>query len=661
MSQKTTEKKRTGCWVGLILLAGLLVIAVWLGWKGWRTYEAVRSLQARQAQIAQLATAGLDGVDLQAVEELVTGVRRDVAIIKAETALFMPLTAYLGWVPQYGPLLVDAPEWLEMADAGTLALVDLFTLGRPVLEQLQSAENNDMRQLIVALDAMLPALEQSKPYVERITAAYQGIDSWQLLPAGLDAIQEPADELLPLAADALDLIEIMPDLMGVDGPRTYLILAQNEDELRATGGFISGIGLMRVEDGAIQSLDFVDSYEVDDLQNKPYDRPPEPYKRFMGLGLLLMRDANFWPDFPYSAEKTADLFRYGQDETPPIDGVIAIDQEFLRALLDVTGPVVVEELGVAVNAENIAEQLRAAYNTDSDEEVGGSWWRQRKSFMAPVATAIQARIFDDPGALNMRKLLLDLLDTSQGKHLQLYLADPQAAAVVARLGLDGSLPDPEGGDILLLQDMNMGYNKVNAVIDRRLHYTVDLASDAPVAQIDATYTHTGNGDRTTCTHYTAYEADNQYQGFFDNCYWNYVRAYTPSGSQLLDASSHPAPAEWFVSGEAWDGVASTIDDPSGLTVFDNFLVVEQQQSADIFFRYQLPTSVVQTLPDGSKQYRLIVVKPAGTRAEPIRVQVVLPEGATAIATESADTTIDGNVVTFDFILRENTPLVVRYR
>ncbi len=661
MSQNATKSNRTGCWIGLILLAGFLLIMGWLGWKGWRTYTAVRSLQARQAQVEELASAGLEGVDLQALDELVTGLRRDVAIIKAETALFMPLTAYLGWVPQYGPLLVDAPQWLEMADAGTLALVDLFAASRPVIEQMQSAENRDLRQLIAALDTVQPALEQSKPYIERIETAYRDIDSWQTLPDGLDALQEPIDSLLPLAPNAVDLLGIMPELMGMDGPRTYLLLAQNEDELRATGGLISGIGLLRVEDGAIQSLEFIDSYDVDDLRNKPYDAPPQPYEQFMGIRLLLMRDANFWPDFPYSAEKAADLFRYGQDGTPPIDGVIAIDQEFLRVLLGVTGPVAVAELDMTVDANNIVEQLRAAYNTDGDEEVSGEWWQQRKSFMAPVATAIQDKIFDDPGALNMRQLLFDVFDSGRGKHLQLYLTDPQAAAVVARMGLDGSLPDPDGGDIVLVQDMNMGYNKVNAIVDRRLHYAVDLTTDVPTAQIDATYMHNGTGNRADCEHFTAYDTDNQYQGFFDNCYWNYVRVYAPTGSQLLEASSYPAPADWFVTGEAWDGVAGTIEDPSGLTVFDNFLVVEQQQSADTFFRYQLPASVVQTLPDGSKQYRLIVVKPAGTRVEPVQVQIELPQGATVIDTDSADATIDGNTVVFDFLLSKDTPLSVRYR
>ena len=50
------------------------------------------------------------------------------------------------------------------------------------------------------------------------------------------------DKGLPLLKMALDFAPAVPSLLGVDEPRTYLIIAQNNDELRATGGFISGVG-----------------------------------------------------------------------------------------------------------------------------------------------------------------------------------------------------------------------------------------------------------------------------------------------------------------------------------------------------------------------------------------------------------------------------------
>ena len=85
-------------------------------------------------------------------------------------------------------------------------------------------------------------------------------------------------------------------------------MAQNEDELRATGGFLTGAGIVTVENGRIVDLSFLDSNYVDNYWVKPYDFPPQPLYDYMGLEMLLFRDANYWPDFPTSARKAMDLY-----------------------------------------------------------------------------------------------------------------------------------------------------------------------------------------------------------------------------------------------------------------------------------------------------------------------------------------------------------------
>jgi hypothetical protein len=401
---------------------------------------------------------------------------------------------------------------------------------------------------------------------------------------------------------------------------------------------------------------------VDDLANKPYELAPEPLARFMNVQLLLMRDANFWPDFPTSAEKVADLFRYGQDDAPQIDGVIAIDQQFLSMLLEATGPVAVPDLDLQVDSNNVIQQMRETYNTDDDQTIDGEWWTDRKSFMEPIAIAIQNRLLDEPESVDLPVLLKNVLDAGRQKHLQIYSTDEAIAAGLKNLGLDGSLPVGDSADILLVQDMNMGYNKVSAVMQRELSYTVDLTdAAAPLADLVATYTHTGNGARETCLQFAPYDEQNQYQGLIDNCYWNYLRVYAPTGSTLVSATSHPVPAEWLVTGEAWTGEAGVISDPSGLSVFDNFMVIEQNDSVSSAYQYQLPDNVVEALSDGSQVYQLTIVKPAATAAERVQVQVVLPDGAEVIEA-APDGVIDSESgVLFDFLLSADTTLTVHFR
>ena len=92
----------------------------------------------------------------------------------------------------------------------------------------------------------------------------------------------------------------MPHLLGFDAPRTYLILAQDHQELRATGGVIVGLGIVEVHKRRVTRVSFRDSYGVDDL-NRLYPLPPPPFMCYMRRELLLMRDVNWPPDFARSA------------------------------------------------------------------------------------------------------------------------------------------------------------------------------------------------------------------------------------------------------------------------------------------------------------------------------------------------------------------------
>ena len=97
---------------------------------------------------------------------------------------------------------------------------------------------------------------------------------------------------------------------------------QNEDELRATGGFLTEVGTVVVKDGEIVSYTFENSYDLDDL-SKPYPPAPWQLERYMDAQMLLLRDSNWSPDFPSSAATAEYLYAYKSFHTS--DGIIAID------------------------------------------------------------------------------------------------------------------------------------------------------------------------------------------------------------------------------------------------------------------------------------------------------------------------------------------------
>ena len=526
----------------LMLLAGIVIIIAWLGLKGWRIYQAGQSLLAAQGKAEALLAVGVTSADPNALESLLGEVRQDVVVLRDETAVFMPLTPYLGWVPELGPTLLVAPHLMQMADSGTETAVVAFRGLKPALSTLQGPPtpgNSRISQLAIILAAAEPDLRQAEKSFHSFLKARAALGNAENLPWRLQTTLMQLDEMLPLGQTALKVAPILPKILGTDRPRRYLILAQNEDELRATGGFITGAGILSVDQGNIIELVFQDANFIDDWQNKPYAFPPQPLYDFMRLELFLFRDANFWPDFPASARKTLELYSYGQDAPRP-DGVIAIDQRFMQLLVEVTGPVTIADTDQVINSSNVIDAFRGARDIQAGQTVG-DWIWNRKDFLGIFANAIRSRIEQDFGSLDPIYLARNMIQAVEGKHLQIYIEDSEITQTLADLGWSGQLPHPQAQDFLFVVDTNTGYNKANVFVERQIQYDVTLQPDgAANSRLMLNYTHRAQANNEPCLQDVSaeYREGSSYLSLAEKCYWNYLRIYTPTGSQLNDASAH---------------------------------------------------------------------------------------------------------------------------
>ena len=657
-----TPNRAIGRYVRLALLLLLLAFLLWAGLKAWRVAGATRSLLAVENEARALAAGGLAGLDADAAEALLLGTRADVVTLRDELAFVRPIAPYLGWVPRLGPTLVAAPHLLDMADGGTEAAVLAVGSLKPALATVQgeSFGTNSLGELLPTLTAAGPALREASVALDRTAAARGALAAAvpaEQLPWRVQQLLTVADEWLPLGQSGLRLAPYLPTLLGADGPRRYLIMAQNEDELRATGGFLTGAGLVTVENGRIADLRFRDSSDVDNIAAKPYDFPPQPLYDFMGLEIFVFRDANFWPDFPTSARKAMDLYAYGLD-VEPLDGVIAIDQEFLRLLVEAIGPVPIPDSEQVINANNLLQILREARDIQEGQEVG-EWVLNRKAFLGGFAAAIRGKVETEFGSIDLPTLARNMSAAADRRHLSIYLRDPDAATALAATGWDGRLPTAPPGDFLMAVDTNVGYNKVNLLVERALTYEVDLGPQ-PTATLNVLYTHTGEPQDEPCFQGVTeeFEQATPYLTLADKCYWNYLRVYVPGGSVLQASSNHTVPGETLFNGRTWDGPAQTVAEQPGLTTFANFMLLPRASELTGMFQYQLPQGVVQS-KDGATVYRLTVFKQPGTRPQSMTLFVTLPVGATLLETSLPGENVDGRwrmTTTLD----SNVEIIVRY-
>ena len=637
--------------IGLVLaVLGIALLVVW----GVRLTSIGLALRQHLAQVQALADdpAALDPI---AACDLVHALRGDVVALRQEGGLLVQMAPLLGWLPEVGSDLQAAPHLLDTADGLTEAGTLMCDGMKPVLASLSDSEKSlTPEQIITLLDREQPALEQALAAAERAQAAWDQVDTAELSP-WLAGKVSALDKGLPLLRTGLRMATVAPEILGANGPRTYLILAQNEDELRPTGGFISGAGFITVEQGHIIEVDFIDANLVDDYLHKPYPEPPRPLFDYMGSEIWLFRDANWSPDFPTSARQAAYFYEYGQGV--PVDGVIALDQRAVELLVTGIGEVHIQGMNEPITAANVRQFMREAWNPG---ESGATieWFFSRKDFIKQLATAILNRIESDPGSVDWVQVAKGTYQALEGHHLLIFADDADASSALAQAGWDGAIRKSDG-DYLMVVDANIGFNKVNALVAEEMDYRVTLHADGTAsAELSLAYTHQGQRENVRCRHLVPYADDTTYAALMHRCYYDYLRTYVPAGSVLRTATPHPTPGEYLLRGESSDGQAATLDDEAGKAVFAQFFVVEYGQALTTRFEYDLP-QVVQA-DDGQHSYTLLIQKQGGTDATPASVTITLPPNADLLAVTPPPKTIDATSLTFDLQLSTDILIEITY-
>ena len=633
-------------WLGWgLLAAGVVVLVAWVVVTGLQVRRGVDSLQGHlralealsvQAagspgeETADLALSSLGPTELEEAGHSLAGAHQDLASIQRWLGPLLPLGRLLRWVPGRGGDLAAAAELVDLATTVSAAGDRSFQALQPALALL-AVEPSTQAPATARLEALLPRLVAAGP---ELRAAQQDLAAAQALRQGLDGARlSPQvvgllgrlDRALPALRTAVDAALVLPGLVGADGPRTYLVLVQNQDELRATGGFLSGVGELRVEDGRLVSVAFEDSYAVDNLA-VPHQQTPVDFQRVLLGELWFFRDTNWDPDFAASAERALDV--YARDRGVVADGAIALDLAVLRALLEVTGPVDVVGMEQPVTAGNVGLVVQAEWGR-SGVEGEGDWWLHRKDFMGEIAQAVTGRLLSEAG-VPLRSLAEALAGPLQEKHLLVYVRDDEAAGLLERLGWDGALTPPTAAqDRLLVVDSNVGFNKVDANVARFVEYRVDLGhGQAPRARLAVTYRNHSTWPVSECVQES--RPVERYAELMEGCYWNYLRVYVPAGSVLLKG---PAPelVPGSLSAEEAEATGQAAISPTlsveGWQVWAAFFSVAAGEERAMTFEYSLPAEVVARQVGGTSQYRLQVHKQPGTEAVPLRVAIILPARA----------------------------------
>ena len=629
-SAPASPPRRTWKLVLGILALLLLLVIVLTAVRVVRAANAARTvmdeLQALQS-MDPAALADLNPVLLSQTQERFARVESNLVTIENQVRPFLPLTRYMGWLPRYRAEVQAAPDLLQLARGAATA----GRAGMDAATVLATALHTEGAGS--ALARLTPALEQTQPSWQEVDAALQQVAAARsrLDVAALDPrLVQPLhrlDDYLPLLQSGSLMARLAPGLLGSEGSRTYLVLPQNSDELRPTGGFISGVGLLQLDRGNLTQLSFADSYTV---FNPDIDHPlaPPDLQQTMDAQLLLFRDANWSVDFPTSASVAQSLYQL--DMGTATDGVIAFDLEATQRMMTALEPLALPGYAEPLTAGNVLAAMRSVWNepttTDNTVRESGTsdWWLHRKDFMGDLAGAARSKL--ENGQIDMGKLARALYSSLQEKHLLIALNDRAGQAALEAAGWSGKV-EAGRSDFLLVVDSNVGWNKVNSVVQRRTVYTVTPQADgSALATLDLIYRHSGEATGEPCVHVARY--GDSYEDMVRRCYFDYLRVLVPAGAELLGSEGFETPAT------VGRGERAT-------TQFAGSLIVPPGGSHQVRLSYRLLAGLF------TSGYTLTVQKQPGTPPWPVQIVLNDPSGAWQPGAPGGQRTADGVQVSFD--------------
>lgn len=603
-------------------LLGLLIIGI----SGFFTAQSVQIYARSGANHLQIALEPLKDSNSRLDSAALTGTRHHLAAAmldfrSAQIALgpFGLILPLVSWWPGVGYDLANLNGLLVLAEKSTQAGVLTLEGIEPAVNILTSSGTATSGKLLTVVNALNEPTTQGRlieatALLDEVDRLRRSLDRSRL---GLEQTQQAFDQLdryLPALRDGLsvaqELVPLLPQALGQNHPVNYLLLLQNSDELRATGGFISAVGLLKLDKGYLSPVTFMDSYAVDNPK-VGLQLPPEALSRYMYAGNFLLRDANWWPDFPTSARRVAELYRLHQAKS--VDSVVALDNRAVAYIFEALGALDLPNYNERLTAQNFEERLRYYYLPPNTEKTD-DWWLKRKEFMGVTMNGLLNRL-NSAGIREYLALVNWLGRAMREKHLQFYFNQAELQKQLYQHGLDGSQVNLEStskylNDYLMVVDSNVGFNKVNPNIERSINYRVSSHAEGAnlYASLTITYTNRAGVREGTsadeCVKVAKY--DSTYASMMNGCYWNYLRIYVPAGSQLREVIGFEA-----------NNYPQLIAE-NKKAVFATQIVVAPGKSVSLTVNYSLPFII-----SSGTEYHLTVQSQSGNKFVPLTVNLNL--------------------------------------
>ncbi|MDO8487755.1 MAG: DUF4012 domain-containing protein [bacterium] len=605
--------KKIGLGLGLFL-------AVIIGFAGM-IFMLSRPLVASTNKLkesANVAVAAAKAQDLGQVQTQLVQVEKDLNQVKRDYGRMVMVK----FVPFVGSYYRDGQHGLEAAShlltAANATVVAIAPYADVIGLKGLSTSTDGVKTAEDRLNFIIETLDKVEPQLDAIggelTAAKKEVDQinpnrypqtfrgQEIRPKLIEGIGL-LDQAATLATEAKPLLASAPYMLGKDAPRKYLVLFQNDAELRPTGGFLTAYAVIEVNNGKVNIVQSNDIYTLDE-KFKERIPAPDPIKKYLAnVPYWYLRDQNLSPDFKVSM----DMFypNYLKTKSPEVDGIVAVDTQLLVDLLKVTGPIGVHGFGTySADIDERCNCPQVWYELEkfADQEGPVVWdpagtgkiifaprnYGARKSFIGPMMQAVLANTMAQPKD-RIPKLFDTVMRAISAKHVQLFFNKAEVQTAVESFNLAGRVREFDG-DYLMVVDTNFAGAKTNAWVTYTAKQEIEVGGDGSVTKT------------LTLTYKNPQEFFSDAGGTIklNGKFRDWLRVYVPKGSELIEAKG-------FESGDA-------VGEDLGKTVFEGFFTLTPLNVRTVSFKYKLPLKM-----KGS--YKLLIQKQGGANYFPYQTSI----------------------------------------
>jgi hypothetical protein len=448
-------------------------------------------------------------------------------------------------------------------------------------------------QLAKNIDAISQDLKEAKNSLDEVNFNYLPENlRGQPIKSSVVSLKEALETNLNFIAGLKPALENLPFFLGQDEARTYLVIFQNDSELRPSGGFLTAYAILEVKDGQATPVLSQDIYDLDARFNKRIEAPRPIADYLPNVYYWNLRDMNLSPDFVNSIK----TFYQNYQEVPgarEVDGILAVDTKFLTLLLEVLGPVGVPGWGEFSAQPHEACQgcPQVVYQLESIiTRPLGTLVTNRKAVIGPLMQSILLHITNSP-AQKIPNLFQAIITGINQKNVLFYALEEDKQAAIEGLGVSGRIKDFPNGDYFHLNDTNFAGAKSNLFIEQEIEQTINIDKDGTITK-EIKIKYNNPAPASDCNLETGGLCLN-------GLYRNWFRIYVPVGSKLVEMKGSE--------------VEPLTYDELGKTVFEGFFGDKYPLYPDggtsiVTLKYQLPFKY-----EAGQPFKLLIQKQPGAK------------------------------------------------